>query len=77
MFTLLSNSRYFHGLRGFSILKRNLNELSLITLLFKEHGNLIISAGHSYLAVRDLLSDSLPCLDNRDKKAGLQRFHAN
>lgn len=74
MFTLLSNNRYFHGLGGFSFLKRNLNELSVTTLLFKEHGNLIISPGHTYLAVRDLLSVSLA---NRDKKAGLQRFHAN
>lgn len=77
MFTLLNTKRYFQGLRGFSLLKRNINELSLITLLFKKHGNLIISTSHTYLAVRDLLSVSLPRLDNRDKKAGLQRFHAN
>lgn len=63
---------------GFFFLKRNLNDLPLIILLFKEHGNLLmIYIGHSYLAVKGLLSASSPHLDNRDKKAGLQRFYAN
>ena len=50
----------------------------LYILIFKEHGNLlIIYIGHTYLAVRDLLSASSPLFYNRDKKAGLQRFYAN
>lgn len=71
-------NRHFHSFRCVFFLKSNLNNLPLIILLFKEHGNLLtIYIDHTYLAVRDLLSAPFPYLDNRDKKAGLQRFYAN
>jgi len=60
---------------GFFFLRRNLNNLSLIILLFKEHGNLlIIYFVHTYLAVRDLLSASFSHLDIEIRKQGSKDF---